>query len=101
MNIHPEEFITLPINGEPQITENNKAICQDWCKTEMINVLLNVNAKVKESDEFYGQRKPVGFEIYELQRTLNNFLGSFLGEKEGLEGGWLRHWNYIMYMAES
>ena len=55
----------------------------------MINVLLNVNAKVKESNEFYGQRKPVGFEIYELKMTLNNFLGSFLDDGRGLEGGWL------------
>ena len=45
LTIHPEEFITLPINGKPQITNNNIAISQDWCKHEMLDVILNVNAK--------------------------------------------------------
>ena len=31
LTVHPEEFITLPTNGEPQITKNNIAISQDWC----------------------------------------------------------------------
>ena len=44
LTIHPEEFITLPMNGEPQITNNNIAICHDWCKYEMLNVILNANA---------------------------------------------------------
>ena len=51
MTILPEEFIALPINGEPTMTKNNKAINQDWCKHEMI----------KEIDEFYGQKRPIGF----------------------------------------
>ena len=66
MTILPEEFIALPINGEPQITKNNKGICQDWCKYEMINVILNVNGKVEEIDIFYGQKRPIGFELHEL-----------------------------------
>ena len=55
----------------------------------MINTILNANGKIKRIDEFYGQKKPVGFEIYELKRTLNNFLESFLWDRRGLEGGWL------------
>ena len=90
MSIHPEEFITLPINGEPQITNNNIAICQDWCKYEMLNVMLNSNAKLKEIVEFCGPKKPIGFELNELKQTLNNILGSFLGDERGLEGGWLK-----------
>ena len=54
----------------------------------MINVILNVNGKVKEIDEFYGQKKPIGFELYELKRTLNNFSES-LCDGRGLESGWL------------
>ena len=79
MTIHPEEFITLPINGESQITKNNIAISQDWCIHEMINVILNEN----------GQKRPIGFELHELKRTLNNFLGSFLCDGQGLESSWL------------
>ena len=88
MTIQPEAFITLPINGEPQITNNNIAIGQDWCKYEMLNVMLSRNAKVKEIGNFFGPKKPIGFELDELKSTLNNFLGSFLGEEGGLEGGW-------------
>ena len=73
LTIHPEEFITLPINGEPQITNNNIAIGQDWSKYETLNVSLNPNAKVKEIGDFFGPKKPVGFELNELKRTLNNF----------------------------
>ena len=89
LTIHPEEFITLPINGEPQITKNNQAISQDWFKHEMINVILNVYGKVKKIDKFYGQKRPIGFELHELKRTLNNLLGSFLCDGRGLESGWL------------
>ena len=89
LTIHPEEFITLPINGEPQITKNNKAINQYWCEYEMINILLNANGKVKEIDEFYRQKKTHGFELHELKKTLSNFLGSFLCDGRGLESGWL------------
>ena len=55
----------------------------------MINILLNANGKVKGIDEFYRQKKPVGFELHELKKTLSNFLGSFLCDGRGLEGGWL------------
>ena len=80
MTIHPEEFITLPINGEPQITKNNMAINKDWCKNETINVILDSNGKIKEIDEFCGLKKTIGFELLELKWTLNNFLGSFFCE---------------------
>ena len=88
-NIHLEEFITLPINGEPQIPKNNIAISQDWCKHETIDVILNANGKFKEIAQFYGIKKPIDFELNELERTFNNFLGSFLCDGRGLEDGWL------------
>ena len=69
--------------------KNIKVICQDWCKYETINVLLDANGKIKEVDKFYGQKKPIGFELYELKRTLNNFLESFLCDGRGLESCWL------------
>ena len=56
LTIHLEKFITLPINGEPQITKNNIARNQDWCKFEMINTILNADVKVKRIDEFYGRK---------------------------------------------
>ena len=72
--MYPEESISLPINEEPQVTNNNIAINQDWCKYKTVNILLNAKGTVKNIDELYGPRKPVSFELHELKRTLNNFL---------------------------
>ena len=52
MTIHLEEFITLPINGEPQITNNNIAISQDLCKQETLDVIVNANGKFKKLTNF-------------------------------------------------
>ena len=59
--MYPEEAISLPINGEPQITSNNISINQDWCKYEMIDILLNTKGTIKNIDEFYGPNRPVNF----------------------------------------
>ena len=40
----------------------------------MINIILNANGKVKGIDKFYGHKKPVGFKLHELKKTLINFL---------------------------
>ena len=85
----PEEVISLPINGQPQITSNNYAINQDWCKYEKINTLLNSKGCIKNINEFFGPKKPVSFELNELNKTLKSFLESSLGEERGMEGGWL------------
>ena len=77
--MYPEEVISLPINGEPQITRINYAINQDWCKHEMINILLNNKESVKNINEFYGPKKPIRFELNELSKTLKNFLESSSG----------------------
>ena len=52
--LYPEEAITLPINVEPQITSNNYAINQEWCRHDTINMLLNNTGCIKNIDEFYG-----------------------------------------------
>ena len=88
-SMYPEEVISLPINGEPQITSNDYAINQDRCKHEKINILLNNKGSVKNINEFYGPKKPIRFELNELSKPLKNFLESSLGEERGLEDGWL------------
>ena len=44
---YPAEINTFPINGEPLITKNNKAIKQDWSQAEMINVILDTTGKIR------------------------------------------------------
>ena len=81
---YPSEFITIPINGEPFFTNNNKAIKQDWSRAEMINVILDTTGKIRGTDEFTGHKKPLEFEILELKRTLNDFVESLSGKGQGL-----------------
>ena len=89
MLLYPEEAISLPINGEPQITSNKYAINQEWCRHDMLNMLLNNTGSKKNIEDFYGPKKTVSFEFLELKRTLRNFLDSSFGEERGLEDGWL------------
>ena len=41
-------------------------IKQDWSKAEMINVILDATGKIREADEFTGNKKTLDFEILEL-----------------------------------
>ena len=70
--VHPEEFITIPIKCETQITKNNKVINQDWHKNEVLNTILNTECNIKDVGDFVGLKKPVKFELRELKRTLSN-----------------------------
>ena len=58
---YPAEFLTIPINGEPLITKNKRAIMQDWSSSEMINTLLDENCKIKEVDQFISKKRPLNF----------------------------------------
>ena len=73
---HPEESVTLPINGEPQITKNKYPINQSWCKYETLNILLDRFGKMKEIEDFLGPKKPMLFEYLDLKKTLGNFTDS-------------------------
>ena len=55
--------------------KNNKAIDQDWCKSEMLITILNVECNNKNVDDFVGFKKPVKFELLKLRKTLSNFWG--------------------------
>ena len=83
--LYPEEAVSLPINGKPQITNNKYAINQAWCKNDTLNMLLNNNGSFKNMEDFFGPKKPIHFEYLELKRTLKNFLKSAFGEERGLE----------------
>ena len=63
----------MPITEEPQITKNNTAINQYWCKGEMINVILNANGKVKDIDEFYGQKNLLALNYMNSKGLLKSF----------------------------
>ena len=56
LSLYPQEAISLPINGEPQITSNKYAINQEWCRHDMLNMLLNNTGGIKNIDKFYGPK---------------------------------------------
>ena len=85
----PEEFIFIPINGEPLITKNKIAIKQEWSKTEMINSILNSNGRLIEWDDLSSDKRPLYFEFEEIKRTLTDFIEMSSGEGWGLVGAWL------------
>ena len=86
---HPEESITLPINGEFQITRNNYPINQAWCKNETLNILLDRFGNFKNINDFLGPKKPMHFEYLDLKKTLKSFIDSTFGDGRGLDSGWL------------
>ena len=76
MNIlrkYPEEFIFIPINGEPLITKNKIAIKQDCSKAEIINSILNLSGGLIEWDMLQCDKRPLNFEFEEIKRTLSDF----------------------------
>ena len=92
MNIlkkYPEEFIFIPINGEPLITKNKIAIKQDWAKTEIINSILNSNGGLINWENLNGDKRPLYFEFEEIKRTLTDFVEMSSGKGQGMDGGWL------------
>ena len=45
---HPSEYLSIPINGEPLITENKTSINQLWCKRMMIKDILSYQGDLKK-----------------------------------------------------
>ena len=86
---YPEEFIFIPINGEPLITKNKIAIKQDWSRTEIINSILNSNGGLIEWDMLQCDKRPLYFEFEEIKKTLSDFIEMSSGEGRGMVGGWL------------
>ena len=87
-----------PINGEPLITGNNKAVRQDWSKIETIDVILNREGKIKDIYEFTGTKKPLDYETVELKKTLNSFILSYSDERSGLKSSWLEKIRRTIYL---
>ena len=80
-----EEFIFIPINGEPLITKNKIAIKQDWAKTEIVNS----NGGLTNWENLNGDKRPLYFEFEEIKRTLTDFVEMSSSKGQGMASGWL------------
>ena len=47
LTVHPEEYVTFPINGEPYLTQNYTSIQQNWSKNAMLYQVLDCNGDLK------------------------------------------------------
>ena len=59
---HPNEFLSIPINGEQLITKKFSPINQPWCTNMMIKDVLTHHGDWKEVKDFTNIQKPAFFE---------------------------------------
>ena len=59
LNSDPLEFLTLPVNGEPNLTKNNTAMQQPWCENMTINDILDKNDNFKKSEKYPFEKRSV------------------------------------------
>ena len=71
---NPTEFLTLPVNGEPYTTKTNVAMQQDWCDNHMIKDILNRHGEFKRMEDYPQNRRPVHFELSEMESTMKDFI---------------------------
>merc|ERR1711888_560015 len=79
----PQEYRYIPIKGEPQITDNNVPIRQDWSLCRNLNDIIDKNGNFKRLEDISEDRKPLEFEYKELRRTLTDFIDIYSGGRLG------------------
>ena len=50
---HPNEFLSIPINGETMITNNFNPVSQPWCSRLMIKDILTHHGDWKDVNDYY------------------------------------------------
>ena len=70
------EYLSLPVNGEPYITNNNIAIQQPWCENLNINDILDFNGGFKKTEDYPPRRRPVFYENNAIENALRDFMSS-------------------------
>ena len=59
LKIHPEEYLAIPICGEPDLTSNNEDIKQAWCNSMMVYNLLKDDGNWKTEEFTPTGQKPI------------------------------------------
>ena len=47
VRVYPVEYLTIPVNGEPDITKNFNSVKQDWCEDIQVYQILGKDGKLK------------------------------------------------------
>ena len=69
---YPNEFLSIPINGEMLITKNLNPINQPWCSRLMIKDILTHQGNWKNVEEYNDTQKPAFFELSALKLAIDN-----------------------------
>ena len=71
---HPNEFLSIPINGEQLITKNFSPVNQPWCTHMMIKDILTHHGDWKEVEDYTTIQKPAFFELSALKRAIGDHI---------------------------
>ena len=75
---HPNEFLSIPINGEQLITKNFRPVNQPWCLHMMIKDILTHHGDWKEIDDYNTIQKPAFFELSAIQNTISDYIEEYI-----------------------
>ena len=57
----PQEYRYIPINGEPQITDNGVLVGKDWSTYKNLDNIIDHNGNFREHDRINEDRRPLEF----------------------------------------
>ena len=70
ITVYPEEYVTFPIKGEPDITKSNTGIQQNWSKRVMLYEVLDCNGDLKCFKDLYLVNGPIKMEYAAMKAAI-------------------------------
>ena len=80
---HAHEYRHVPINGEPQITNNRIPIREESANHKTLDVIIDSKGNFREFDNIISDRKPFEYEYIELSCVVKDFLDIYSGGRLG------------------
>ena len=74
VGLHPEEFLTIPINKEPDLTANFIGIQQDWSIGTMLHKVLDSDGNLCTFNNLRTPKQPVRMEYDAFEKAIRKKL---------------------------
>ena len=74
VRVYPAEYLTIPVYGEPDITNNFNSVKLDWCKDLQVHQILGKDGKIKSAQSMPEGKKPlliINALVFLLQKYYN------------------------------
>ena len=81
--MHPEEFLSILVVGEPDITKNFSSIQQDWCNKLQLYKILNNNYTLRVANIMPEGKRPLKMQIMAIQNAIENKVYSLTAKAHG------------------